>query len=234
VVADGIRLVAASAQAANIAYIHSDHLGSPQKMTDPSQALTWDAQFDPFGEEFLISGSAVQPNRFPGQYADAESGYSYNYFRDYEPSIGRYLQSDPVGLEGGINSYAYVDSNAVRFTDPRGLDDADSGGRIDVPIPMLYPPFIDTPEEQEWYRDQVDKAAQQIDDAISDVGDAVKDAWDWCQATAETARCLIVRNICIQECSELLDDPRPSPGSDRPTWNFHQCVNECMKMQGCL
>jgi uncharacterized protein RhaS with RHS repeats len=66
VVADGIRLVSAGAQAANIAYIHTDHLGSPQKMTDTAQTLTWDAQFDPFGEEYLISGSAVQLARFPG------------------------------------------------------------------------------------------------------------------------------------------------------------------------
>jgi RHS repeat-associated protein len=100
VVADGIRLVAASAQAANIAYIHTDHLGSPQKMTDTSQTLTWDGQFEPFGEEHSITGSATQPNRFPGQYADAETGYNYNYFRDYDPMIGRYIESDPIGLKG--------------------------------------------------------------------------------------------------------------------------------------
>jgi RHS repeat-associated protein len=127
VVADGLRLISAGAQAANIAYIHSDHLGSPQKMTDNSQALTWDAQFDPFGEEFLISGSAVQPNRFPGQYADAETGYSYNYFRDYDPTVGRYIQSDPIGLRGGMNTYGYVDGNPVVGIDPYGLTKPKAG-----------------------------------------------------------------------------------------------------------
>ncbi len=122
VVADGIRLVAASAQAANIAYIHTDHLGSPQKMTDPSQALTWDAQFDPFGEEFLISGSAVQPNRFPGQYADAETGYSYNYFRDYDPAIGRYVQSDPFSWSVLLQTY-----RGVQLTAPSELAAVVSG-----------------------------------------------------------------------------------------------------------
>jgi RHS repeat-associated protein len=112
VVADGIRLVVAGAQAANIAYIHADHLGSTQKMTDTAQSLTWDAQFEPFGEEFLISGSAVQPNRFPGQYADAETGYSYNYFRDYDPAVGRYVQGDPLSWSQLLQTYRGVQLTA--------------------------------------------------------------------------------------------------------------------------
>jgi RHS repeat-associated protein len=121
VVADGIRLVAAGAGASNLVYIHADHLGSPQKMTDASQALVWDAQFDPFGEEVSISGAATHPTRFPGQYADPETGFSYNYFRDYDPTIGRYVQSDPIGLRGGLNTYSYVDGNPLTQIDPKGL-----------------------------------------------------------------------------------------------------------------
>jgi RHS repeat-associated protein len=78
--------------------------------------------FDPFGREVTIAGLAAMPLRFPGQYADPETGYSYNYFRDYDPRIGRYLQSDPIELYGGLNLYSYAENNPVVNFDLYGLD----------------------------------------------------------------------------------------------------------------
>jgi RHS repeat-associated protein len=59
--------------------------------------------------------------RFPGQYYDAETGLNQNYFRDYDPAVGRYVESDPGGLAGGINTYAYASSDPILVIDPSGL-----------------------------------------------------------------------------------------------------------------
>jgi RHS repeat-associated protein len=70
--------------------------------------------------------------RYPGQYADAESGLFYNYFRSYNPTTGRYTQTDPIGLDGGWNRFSYVGGNPLLFVDPRGLDImVITGGRRD-------------------------------------------------------------------------------------------------------
>jgi RHS repeat-associated protein len=89
-------------------------------MTDSTKVIVWDAVYTPFGQVHSITGTATNNQRFPGQYADAETGYSYNYFRDYDPSTGRYVQSDPIGLDGGLNTYGYVDGNPLEFIDPNG------------------------------------------------------------------------------------------------------------------
>lgn len=107
--------------ATQIYYVHNDHLGTPVKLTDNNQAVVWEAFKKPFGETQATSGIA-EDSRFPGQYYDSESGLAYNYFRDYDPSLGRYVQSDPIGLKGGLNTYGYALQNPVRYIDPRGLE----------------------------------------------------------------------------------------------------------------
>lgn len=108
-------------------YIHGDHLGTPQGLTDQSGNIVWLADYSPFGlavvnDDVDLDGNLVTFNlRFAGQYFDGESGLHYNYFRDYDPSTGRYVQSDPVGLGGGLNTYAYVGGNPLKYTDPKGL-----------------------------------------------------------------------------------------------------------------
>jgi RHS repeat-associated protein len=107
---------------AGIAYVHPDHLGAAAAITDSGEDVDWELVAGPFGELEDASGSLTFNPRFPGQYADTETGVRYNLMRDYDPSLGRYLQSDPIGLMGGLNTYAYVGGNPVNWVDPLGLD----------------------------------------------------------------------------------------------------------------
>jgi RHS repeat-associated protein len=110
----------------DLRFIHNDHLGTPQVVTDESGQTIWSATYLPFGEATVDEdpdGDSSNYNfniRFPGQYYDAESGLHYNYYRTYDPSIGRYLESDPIGLLGGLNTFAYVHANPLKFVDPFG------------------------------------------------------------------------------------------------------------------
>jgi len=106
-------------------YVHTDHLGTPQLVTDGAQKVVWSATYDPYGTTNDAAGSATQNIRLPGQFFDAETGLHQNGFRDYMPDLGRYLESDPIGLGGGMNPYAYAKGNSLNRTDPLGLVDAE-------------------------------------------------------------------------------------------------------------
>jgi RHS repeat-associated protein len=114
-------------QSGNLYYTHPDHRGATLRITDSAQALKWDAILTPFGETHSLPAQALAHNpRLPGQFLDTEgnTGWHQNYFRTYDPSIGRYAQSDPIGLEGGLNTFAYVRNNPVGAVDFFGLDEA--------------------------------------------------------------------------------------------------------------
>lgn len=109
-------------------YIHTDHLNTPRRISRPiDNVVVWRWEGDPFGalaanEDPDGDSDALSYNlRFPGQYFDVETGLHHNYFRDYDPMVGRYIQSDPLGLRGGLNTFAYVNGNPLRFIDPFGL-----------------------------------------------------------------------------------------------------------------
>jgi RHS repeat-associated protein len=103
--------------------IHSDHLGTPQKMTDSSGTVVWAADYKPFGEATVNPSSTITNNlRFTGQYFDAETGLLYNMNRTYNKDLGRYIEADPIGIQRGRNHlYVYAENNPLRWTDPYGL-----------------------------------------------------------------------------------------------------------------
>jgi RHS repeat-associated protein len=111
----------AKIERANTYYYHNDHLGTPQKLTDSTGQVVWAADYKPFGETTVTVSTITNNLGFPGQYRDAETGPNYNYYRDYNPVIGRYIEADPIGLSGGDNLYSYVADNPVFWVDPLGL-----------------------------------------------------------------------------------------------------------------
>jgi RHS repeat-associated protein len=107
-------------------YVHADHLNTPRAVVDRDGNLRWRWMGEPFGTAAAETSpgglAAFTFNlRFPGQFYDAESGVHYNMQRDYLPGIGRYAQSDPIGLAGGINTYSYALNQPTKYTDPSGL-----------------------------------------------------------------------------------------------------------------
>jgi RHS repeat-associated protein len=119
-----------------IYYVHTDHLNTPRKVSVPgSNVLVWRTDLDPF-EVFPadnVPGDGINQNPsglgnfvynlgFPGQYFDPETTSVYNLNRDYAASLGRYLESDPIGLAGGsYSTYSYVDNDPISWADPLGL-----------------------------------------------------------------------------------------------------------------
>jgi RHS repeat-associated protein len=133
-------------------YVHNDHLNTPQVITAQNQSVLWMADYEPFGKAKLNSNNTIAFSaRFPGQYLDSETGLYYNYFRDYDPSIGRYIESDPIGIledysepqmqiaitmglmrtynDGSMlnHSYSYALNNPAGYADPFGLSPGGSG-----------------------------------------------------------------------------------------------------------
>jgi RHS repeat-associated protein len=152
----------------SVFYVHTDHLNTPRRISRPSDnSVIWRWDSDPFGSSAANqdpdgdSAQFVYNLRFAGQYFDVETGLHHNYFRDYDPATGRYVQSDPIGLAAGINTFGYVEGNPIRYADPFGLDAEDADGTPGFAFPPLFPAF--TPGTQE-YNDLVDSGTEFLND----------------------------------------------------------------------
>lgn len=125
-----VGIMAGSGAATYTYAVYADQAGAPRTVQEPDTqdvVWRWETTAAPFGETLPDAdpdgdSKVFELNlRFPGQFYDAESGLHYNMNRDYAPALGRYIESDPVGLSGGISTYAYVDSQPLDKIDPMGL-----------------------------------------------------------------------------------------------------------------
>lgn len=155
-------------------YIDVDHLNTPRAVTNSTGAAvwTWD-NVDPYGANVPNEnpgglGAFAFNLRFPGQYFDKETSTHYNYFRDYDPAVGRYVESDLIGLDGGINGYVYALSNPLRYTDPLGLEVTMTCRSLSNPLSRL----IGTPRHcsvvvWHWVNDSCRGRRKQVDSQFS-------------------------------------------------------------------
>jgi RHS repeat-associated protein len=126
-----VAVVDTASGASSVSYVHADGLGTPRVVTDATGSSVWQLAYqgNSFGEQQPIGTTGFVYNpRFPGQYYDLESGLNYNVNRDFEASTGRYAQSDPIGLSGGMSTYAYAGGNPFSGYDPLGMYCKSGGG----------------------------------------------------------------------------------------------------------
>ena len=159
----------------NVVIYQNDHLGTPQQLTAVNGAVVWSAKYSSFGEAEVDPSSTIENNlRFPGQYFDRETGLYYNWHRYYDPRTGRYLRTDPIGLNSGdINFYRYAKDNPLNDYDPKGLYTGSSAATMpSIPGPSGLPREIEREIERIYNRlkDKIeyeaDKSKEQIKKAI--------------------------------------------------------------------
>ena len=104
-------------------HLHLNQVGRPDMATDAAGNVVWQASFYPFGgihQVTIDTGALTQNLRFPGQWFQAETGLHQNWHRDYDPTLGRYLQADPLGLVDGPSVYGYALQSPMAYIDPKG------------------------------------------------------------------------------------------------------------------
>jgi RHS repeat-associated protein len=199
-------------------YFHVDHLDAPRLVVNTGGQKRWRWLAEPFGTTVPESnpdglGVFTQNLRLPGQYADQESGLFYNYFRDYDASLGRYAQSDPIGLKGGINTYEYVGSDPLQYVDPRGLEIVCvmPFGCAYRPPPIIHPDFPSTPAPSlSWPKPVPDWFVKQI--------------VAWCMVSQSEAD----KQQCDKEYEDDLDDCHDNYASGLRGAGFKSAWKACL------
>lgn len=228
-----------------IYYIHADHLDAPRVVVDRSNSQRrWEWLGEPFGtmppnNDPSGLGAFTLNLRFPGQYFDQESGLFFNNHRVYDGSIGRYTQSDPIGLQGGINTYAYVDGNPVSNIDPDGLQvwvvPVPSGRRPPMVDPDFPPGVGPNQNPAPWTRPSPSNPPGTADPRPQvAIPPAAAANAPMCRESDDADRCKQRLVTCRQQCQAKWQrgDP-PFSGSD-VAGRMRRCIRECSEAGGCF
>ncbi|GAA0680673.1 RHS repeat protein [Dyella marensis] len=185
--------------ASTVSYVHADGLNTPRAITDATGATLWQwsLQGNPFGEQSPIAPTGYVFNlRFAGQYFDAESGLVHNGFRDYCPACGRYIQSDPTGLDGGLSTYGYVSSNPLIAFDLLGTQQkSDNWQLMLVPGQAAWDASVNA-----WHDEHYGMSALYASTTVAEQVLTVLTAGEW-QAWRAGAMCTekVVANVAVKE-----------------------------------
>ncbi len=197
-------------------YIDSDQLGTPRQVVEPiGNVVVWKWDYlqnafgnstpneDPDGDTAVFAFAL----RFPGQYYDAESGINYNYYRDYEPMVGRYVESDPIGLLGGVSTYAYANAAPLRFRDPLGLESCEARDRAwQLCIDGCMADFDRCWEAAEWFEQSciestIERCGRSVDPKTRQ--SCIRAGKVACSTSADFVKkgCMLKLGLCVLACS---------------------------------
>ncbi len=175
--------------------------------------------------------------RFPGQQYDAVVGLNYNYFRDYDPAIGRYAESDPFGIWGGLNTYAYVAGNPVSFVDPKGRNPAVAApiiGTVTGGGAILGTGGVIVAGGAGYYGGTIfNNGLNRILEHYTgtSLGGLIA---DMCIASDEDKRCKAILRGCREGCRRAWEEGElAGVGHDIPG-RLRNCVRDCMEAHGCF
>jgi len=212
-------------------YIEPDHVGSPRVVVEAARNVpvwTWNLKGEAFGATSPDQNPDGDANifvfdmRFPGQRFDTATGLNYNYFRDYEPGSGRYVQSDPIGLYGGISTYAYVESNPLTYVDHLGLAVYLCSRPVNVDwVPMSMRPYL----RHMWVKTSTTEAGMGGECPVPGQGcadvpySATKTKSHAGQSELPGATCILQQNV-----DEACVNSKINPGQPTGKWSV---LNQC-------